>query len=131
MQSSFIHLFFSTLATRCKTPCYKRAFWPNRISREGLLAYCQESEHGNHSHEKVMEMDRARALKRSQQHHRCSHRKEREKEEDSKNTWRRTAVGELTTPKHNCCTIRKVARSKQQWRTFIAVLHASGYKGSK
>ncbi|KAJ8248583.1 hypothetical protein GJAV_G00243550 [Gymnothorax javanicus] len=45
-----------------------------------------------------------------------------------KNSWRRTVEGGLKTLKHNWDTIRKLALSKQQWRTFVAALHASRHK---
>lgn len=77
-------------------------------------------------------MDRVSAHKRSRQHHTCSpslDQKEREKEKDSKlKKRRRTIVGELKTPMHTWGTIRKLAHTKQQWKTLVAALQTSRHK---
>ena len=50
--------------------------------------------------------------------------------EAPKNTWRRMVEGEMKTPHHAWGTIlakNRQLNSEQEWRTFVAVLHASGH----
>ena len=49
-----------------------------------------------------------------------------------KNTWRRMVEGEMKTPQHAWGTIQNLAKnrqlnSEQEWRNFVAALHASGH----
>ena len=82
-----------------------------------------------------VEMDRVRAQRTRKHHTRCpplDTRKKEEKPVRPKTTWRRTVeLGELKTLEDNWDTIRKLALSKQQWRTFVAVPHTSKHKGGK
>lgn len=52
--------------------------------------------------------------------------------EAPKNTWRRMVEGEMKTSHHAWSTIQNLAKnrqlnSEQEWRTFVAALHASGH----
>ena len=46
-----------------------------------------------------------------------------------KETWRRTVEKELKTMKQTWSSIQKLAQNRQEWRSFVAALHASRHKG--
>ena len=47
------------------------------------------------------------------------------------NTWRRTVEGEMKTMNDTLGTVKKMAKDRQKWKTFVAALHANGISGSK
>lgn len=42
-----------------------------------------------------------------------------------KQTWRRTVEGEIKDLNHSWATLERLASDRQQWRTFVAALHAT------
>ena len=46
-----------------------------------------------------------------------------------KETWRRTVEKELKAMKQTWSSIQKLAQNRQEWRSFVAALHASRHKG--
>jgi len=112
----------------------KRVFWRNTKSNKELLAQCHQE-----SMETILVRRRWRwiehVLRREPEnitrvalHWTPEGKRQRGR---PKNTWRITVEEELKTLKHNWGTIRKQTLSKQQWRTFVAALHARRHKDSK
>ena len=48
-----------------------------------------------------------------------------------RNTWRRTVEAELKTMQHTWGTIQKLARNRQTWWSFVAVLRATRHNGNE
>ena len=46
-----------------------------------------------------------------------------------KNTWRRTIEAELRGLKLNWNKVHKLAKDRQKWKNFVALLRASGHNG--
>ncbi|RUS74991.1 hypothetical protein EGW08_017258 [Elysia chlorotica] len=46
-----------------------------------------------------------------------------------KNTWRRTVESELKTTKHTWSSVQRLAQNRQEWRSFVAALHAMRHNG--
>ncbi|RUS69983.1 hypothetical protein EGW08_022255 [Elysia chlorotica] len=46
-----------------------------------------------------------------------------------KNTWRRTVESELKTMKHTWSSVQRLAQNRQEWRSFVAALHAMRHNG--
>ncbi|XP_073670675.1 uncharacterized protein [Paramisgurnus dabryanus] len=109
-----------------------RIFWPNTISNEQLLACCNQDSIGT-----IIMRRRWRwighLLRREQEsitrtalHWTPEGKRKRGR---PKNTWRRTVEGELKNMNHTWGTIQKLAQNRQEWKTFVAALHASGITG--
>ena len=47
-----------------------------------------------------------------------------------KNTWRRTVEGEMKNMNNTWETVENMAKDREKWRTFVAVLHANGISSS-
>ena len=106
-----------------------RIFWPETISNQELLARCNQN-----SMETIIKQRRWRWIG-----HVC--RRERDnitrtalhwtpegkrKRGRPKNTWRRTVEGEMKTLQQTWGTIQRRAQNRQEWRAFVAALHARG-----
>jgi len=110
-----------------------RIFWPSTISNQQLFARCFQDiiettimrsrsswighvlrkEPGNITRTDSTTLDTTRQAK-----------------ERPKSTWRRTVEGETKTLNHTCRgTIRRPAQNRQERRTFLAALRASGHWG--
>jgi hypothetical protein len=59
------------------------------------------------------------------------HQKGKEKEEDRRNTWKKTVEAEMMKWNTTWGTVEKVAKYRKEWRSFVAALHANGITGSK
>ena len=73
-------------------------------------------------------MDRIHPAKTRKQHHPDSNHRTPEgrgKRGRPKNTWRPTTEGELKTLKHTWGTIQRLDPNTEEWRLFVAALHAS------
>ncbi|KAK7114566.1 hypothetical protein V1264_000610 [Littorina saxatilis] len=93
----------------------------------------QPREHGDHRHEKAVDMDWTCLIRRQQDnitrtafHWTPEGKRKRGR---PKNTWRRTVEGELKTLNHTWGTIQRLAQNRQEWRSFVAALHASRHNG--
>ncbi|KAK7103497.1 uncharacterized protein [Littorina saxatilis] len=104
-------------------------FWPNTISSQQLLA--QESM------ETIVTRRRwkwiGHVLRRQQDsitrtalHWTPEGKRKRGR---PKNTWRRTVEGELKTLNQTWGTIQRLAQNRQEWRSFVAALHANRHNG--
>ncbi|KAK7094897.1 uncharacterized protein [Littorina saxatilis] len=109
-----------------------RIFWPNTISNQQLLAQCNRE-----SLETIVTRRRwkwiGHVMRREQDSttrtvlHRTPEGKH--KRGRPKNTWRRTVEGELKTLNHTWGTIKRLAQNRQEWRSFVAALHAKRHNG--
>ena len=109
-----------------------RIFWPVTISNHELLARCNQD-----SMETIIKRRRWRwighvcrreqdNLTRTALHWTPEGKRKRGR---PKNTWRRTVEGELKTLHHTWGTIQKLAQNRQEWRAFVAALHARRHNG--
>ena len=106
-----------------------KIFLPNTISNEQLFARCRQD-----SMETIIIRARWRCIglvlrkepgniARTALYWTLEGKQERGR---PKNTWRRTVEGEMKTLNHIWGTIRRLAKNRQEWRTFVATLHTSG-----
>ena len=104
-----------------------RIFWPETISNQELLAHCNQE-----SMDTIIMRRRWRwighvsrreqgNIARTALHWTPEGKRKRGR---PKNTWRRTVEAELKTLQHTWGTIQKLAQDRQEWRTFVAALHA-------
>ena len=109
-----------------------RIFWPNTISNQQLLDQCnQESMETIIMRRRwkwlghVMRKDEGN-ITRTALHWTPEGRRKRGR---PKNTWRRTVEGEVKSLRHTWGTIQKLAQNREEWRSFVAALHASRHNG--
>ncbi|KAL9980638.1 hypothetical protein ACROYT_G009248 [Oculina patagonica] len=109
-----------------------RIFWPQTISNKDLLLRCKQEDMGTiimqrrwrwigHVIRKENESITKTALYWTPEGKR--------KRGRPKNTWRRTVETELRGLNQSWNTIQQLAKDRQQWRTFVAALRASGHNG--
>ena len=107
-------------------------FWPRTISNEDLLAQCKQE-----SMATILMKRRWRwlghvirggsdSITKTALHWTPEGKRKRGR---PKNTWRRTVEAELKTLNHSWGTVEKLARDRQEWRTFVAALRADRHKG--
>ena len=109
-----------------------QTFWPDTISNQQLLAWCNKD-----SIENIIMGRRWRwighVMRREQDnitstalHWTPEGKRKRWR---PRNTWRRTVEAELKTMQHTWGTIQKLARNRQTWRFFVAVLRTTRHNG--
>ena len=109
-----------------------RIFWPDTISNQQLLARCNQD-----SMETIIMGRRWRwnghVMRREQDNitNTALHwtPEGKRKRWRPRNTWHRTVEAELETMQHTWGTIQKLARNRQTWRSFLAVLRATRHNG--
>ena len=110
----------------------KRIFWPNTISNQLLLSQCK------HDNMATIIMRRrwkwiGHVIRREQEnitqtalHWTPDGKRKRGR---PKNTWRRMVEGELKTLHHTWGSIKTLAQNRQEWKSFVAALHANRHNG--
>jgi hypothetical protein len=111
-----------------------RIFWPNTIANEDLLARCQQESMDNIIMRKRWRWIGHVLRKEANNNTRIALHwtpEGKRKRGRPKNTWRRTAETEMRQLTHTWGTIHRLAQNRQEWRSFVAALHAKGITGSK
>jgi hypothetical protein len=111
-----------------------RFFWSNKISNEDLLRQCKQENMATILLRRrwkwighVIRKDR-NSITRTALHWTPEGKRKRGR---PKNTWRRTVEGEMKTMNNTWGRVKKMAKDRQKWRTFVAALHANGISDSK
>ena len=109
-----------------------RISWPETISNQQLLARCKQE-----SMDTIIMQRRWRWLghvmrkeqdniTRTALHWTPEGKRRRGR---PKNTWRRTVESELKTLNHTWGSVQRLAQNRQEWRSFVAALHARRHNG--
>ena len=121
----------STFHTTCLRRIL-RIFWPNRISNNDLLRQC-----GTESMSTLITQRRWRwighvlrmqpgSIPRVALHWTPEGKRKRDR---PKQTWRRTVEEEMREWGHTWGSLKTLADKRDQWRIFVAALHARGRQG--
>ncbi|RUS68624.1 hypothetical protein EGW08_023614 [Elysia chlorotica] len=109
-----------------------RISWPETISNQHLLARCNQLCMNTIIMQRrcrwlghVMRKEQGN-ITRTALHWTPEGRRKRGR---PKNTWRRTVESELKTMKHTWSSVQRLAQNRQEWRSFVAALHAMRHNG--
>ena len=104
-----------------------KIFWPNTISNEQLLARCKQESMGTIIMRRrwrwighILRREQGN-ITRTALHWTPEGKRKRGR---PRNTWRRTVEGELKTMNQTWGVIQKKAQDRQEWKSFVAALHA-------
>ena len=109
-----------------------KIFWPNTISNQELLTQCNQE-----SMDTIMMRRRWRwighvmrreqgSITRTALHWTPEGKRKRGR---PKTTWRRTVENEMKSLDHSWNSMQRLAQNRQEWRSFVAALHARRHNG--
>ena len=117
------------------TTCLRRIlqiFWPERISNEDLLTRCGKEDMETTIIKRrwkwighILRKDPS-SITRTALHWTLDGKRKRGR---PRVTWRRTVDSEIKAMQHSWGSLTRLAQNRQEWKNFVAALHAPGRKG--
>ena len=117
------------------TTCLRRIlqiFWPEKISNEDLLTRCGKEDMETTIIKRrwkwighILRKDPS-SITRTALHWTPDGKRKRGR---PRVTWRRTVDSEIKAMQHSWGSLTRLAKNRQEWKNFVAALHAPGRKG--